>query len=163
MLLNISFSLVNSLKWNKIWNMSDAEFLGTTFYRNFLSETKICLINKTCCRKSKSFSNMFVGNKNGFGRKSKFLSKIEIFIENRNFYRNSKFLSKLEIFIENRNFYRKSNFLSKIEIFIENRNFCRKYCESIIHLISIWSNCGRFFIGPNYLIKFYSGYFAEFF
>ena len=62
-------------------------------------------------------------NSNLFFNKSKFWSKIEIFVKNRNLCQKSKFLSKIEIYVKNRNLCQKSKFLSKIEIFVQNRNF----------------------------------------
>jgi len=75
--------------------------------------------------------NRFFGQKSKYWYKIQlfFKSKIEIFIDNRNFCPSSKFfiknlffftkidffVSKTEIFIVNRKFSRKSKFLSKIE------------------------------------------------
>jgi len=73
----------------------------------------------------------FLENRN-FGQKWKFFSKIEIMVkngnllENRNFGQKSKFFSKIEILVNNRNFSRKSKFSPKIEILVKNRNFSRK-------------------------------------
>jgi len=58
--------------------------------------------------------------------KSKFCSKIEILVKNRNFGQKSKFCSKIEILVKNRNFGQKSKFLSKIKIVVKNRNFGKK-------------------------------------
>ena len=58
--------------------------------------------------------------------RTKFSSKIEIFVKNRNFRQKSKLSSKIEIFIKNTNFHLKSNFLLIIEIFDKNRNFRQK-------------------------------------
>ena len=80
-------------------------------------------------RKEKSFRGLILDrilDVNFFCQKSKFLSNIEIFNKNRNFYQNSKFLSKLEIFIKTRNFYKNSKFLSTVEIFYKNRIFLQK-------------------------------------
>jgi len=43
-----------------------------------------------------------------------------------NFYEKSKFLSKIKIFVKNPNFLLKIKFLSKIKIFVQNQNFCLK-------------------------------------
>jgi len=56
-------------------------------------------------------------------KKSKFVWKIENFVNNRNFYEKSKFLWNIEIFMKNRNFYEKSKFLWKFEIFMKNWKF----------------------------------------
>ena len=73
-----------------------------------------------------------VKNRN-FGRKSTFLSKIEVFFmkdrnfnsnfdfENRHFDRKSKFLSMIEILVKNRNVGERSKFWSKIEILVKSR------------------------------------------
>ena len=57
-----------------------------------------------------------------FCEKSKFWSKVEIFVKSRNFSQKSKFLSKVEIFIKSRTVCQKSNFLSKVEFFVKSRN-----------------------------------------
>ena len=60
------------------------------------------------------------------------LSKIRFFVKSRNFCQKSKFLSKVEIFVKsemfvkNQNFCLKSKFFSKIQIFVQNPNFCQK-------------------------------------
>jgi len=53
-------------------------------------------------------------------QKSKFLSKIEILVKNRNSCQKSKFLSKIEILVKNR------NSCQKIEILVKNQNSCQK-------------------------------------
>jgi len=54
------------------------------------------------------------------------LSKIEIFVKNRNFCQKSKFLSKIQTLTKHLNFNQKSQFLSKIAIFVKNRIFLSK-------------------------------------
>jgi len=55
-----------------------------------------------------------------FDQKSKFLSKIEIFVKIRNLCQKSKF------------FFQKSKFLSKIEVFVKNRSFGQKFSITYI-------------------------------
>jgi len=84
-----------------------------------------------------SFSKKFcyyINLKVSDGKKSQFLSKIEILVKNRNFCQKSKFLSEIKIFVKNRfffvknpNFIQKSIFLSKIEILVKNRNFSQTW------------------------------------
>jgi len=69
------------------------------------------------------FLNIYdeLGSKIEFG-----LSKIAIFLGNRNFWSESKSLSKIEFWVKNRNFGQKSKCGSKIVILIKNLNFGRK-------------------------------------
>jgi len=69
----------------------------------------------TFCKNSKFLSkiNLFVENQT-FSKKSKFLSKIKIFVKNQNF------CQKIKIFVKNQNFGQKSFFLSKIKIVVNN-------------------------------------------
>jgi len=58
--------------------------------------------------------------------------KSKFSVKNRNCWHKSKFLSKIKIFVnnqiffKNQNFCQKSKFLSKIKIFVKNQNFCQK-------------------------------------
>jgi hypothetical protein len=62
------------------------------------------------CRQSKFLVKDII-----LGRKYKFWSKIEFFLEG-------------QFLVENRTFARKSNFWSKIEFLVGNRTFARKFC-----------------------------------
>ena len=66
-------------------------------------------------------------------KKSKFWSKLEIFVENRNFGQKSKFCSNIKILVENRSFARKSKFYSNIKLLVENWSFAQKskFCSNI--------------------------------
>jgi len=71
------------------------------------------------CQKSIPWSKIEFNVKNlNFGIKSKFWSKIETFLKNRNFY------SKIETFLKNWFFWEKWKFFcQRTEIFVKNRNF----------------------------------------
>ena len=91
------------------------------------------------------FVFFFCRKSNFFFRKLKFLSKVGISVENRNYCRKlnffpiTNFLSKIEIFVENR------NFLSKIQFYVKNPKclskiqiFTKSICHyQIRHILSI--------------------------
>ena len=65
----------------------------------------------------------FLSKNRNFHQKSKFSSKMEIFVKSPNFGENSKFWSKIQILLENRNFGQIIELLIKIQIFVKNQKF----------------------------------------
>ena len=57
---------------------------------------------------------------------TKFVSKSEFFVQNRNYCQKVKFLSKIQIYVKNQDLCQKVIFLSKIQICVKNQNLCQK-------------------------------------
>mgnify|MGYP006944980756 CR=1 FL=1 len=88
------------------------------FGQRFVS-LQLCLKNKS--EKSQGLKNTSLIYHNGNFHHN------DNFVKSRNFYKKSKVLSKVEIYVESRNFCQKSKFLSQVEIFIKSRNFGQRF------------------------------------
>jgi len=116
-------------------------------------------------------NRIFLSKNEFFGQKSKFLSKIEIFVKNRNFLKNqnfcqtSKLFSKIETFVKTRNFVKNWICSQKLNFFLKHQNINQKwksvwaikislknhskfwsiFCYSKIKILTkkskVWSNC----------------------
>ena len=82
--------------------------------------SKIIIFVKNHSFREKLQISYFLSKIQNFVKKSNFSSK------NPNFRHKSKFLSKIQIFVKTPNFRQKSKFSSKILIFVKNPNFCQK-------------------------------------